>query len=287
MKDSQKRFRSFVCTLTAFVMALSVVLTVIGVALPASALNPAFAVLVEKRSSFGEDLSAELKEEFVSYGNACNIDEAFFDGVFQQVVTPQKISEDMQSVLRDFYNGSVQESVDTAEMQTGLLDQLKSYAVEKGFSLDDATVQNLTTIAEELCDMYNAYVSVFSMSAFQTASQLLNRYRPFGLYAALAGAVLFVLSAVILRLCFRKKKNYLRFFIYAFSGATLMQLLGPLAALLAGVGNRINISSAALYDLASGMINGVLLVLVLSALLPAAITILLAVVYHRAVQKDL
>lgn len=287
MKDSKKRFRSFVCTLTAFVMALSVVLTVIGVALSASALNPAFAVLVEKRSSFGEDLSAELKEEFVSYGNACNIDETFFDGVFQQVVTPQKISEDMKSVLRDFYNGSVQDSVDTAEMQAGLLEQLKSYAVEKGFSLDDATVQNLTTIAEELCDMYNAYVSVFAMSAFQTASQLLSRYRPFGLYAALAGAVLFVLSAVILRLCFRKKKNYLRFFIYAFSGATLMQLLGPLAALLAGVGNRINISSAALYDLASGMINGVLLVLVLSALLPAAITILLAVVYRRAVQKDL
>ncbi len=287
MKDSKKRFRSFVCTLTAFVMALSVVVTVIGVALSASALNPAFAVLVEKRSSFGEDLSAELKEEFVSYGNACNIDEAFFDGVFQQVVTPQKISEDMQRVLRDFYNGSVQESVDTAEMQAGLLDQLKSYAVEKGFSLDDATVQNLTTIAEELCDMYNAYVSVFSMSAFQTASQMLGRYRPFGLYAALAGAVVFVLSAVILRLCFRKKKNYLRFFIYAFSGATLMQLIGPLAALLAGVGNRINISSSALYDLASGMINGVLLVLVLSALLPAAITILLAAVYRRAVQKDL
>ena len=39
-------------------------------------------------------------------------------------------------------------------------------------------------------------------------------------------------------------------------------------------------------DLASGMINGVLLVLALSALLPAAITVLLAVVYHREIQKD-
>ena len=65
-----------------------------------------------------------------------------------------------------------------------------------------------------------------------------------------------------------------------------MQLLGPLVALIIGVGNRINISSSALYDLASGMINGVLLVLALSALLPAAITVLLAVVYHREIQKD-
>lgn len=286
MKTSAKRFRSFICTLTAFVMALSVVLTMLGAALSASALNPAFAVFVEKRSSFGDDLAAELKEEFVSYGNACNIDETFFDGVFEQVVTPAKINEDMQRVLRDFYNGSVQENVDTAEMQAGILEQLKSYATEKGFSLDETAVQNLTTISEELCDMYNAYVSVFSMSAFQTASKLLDRYRPFGLYAALAGAVIFVVSAVILRLCFHKKKNYLRFFIYAFSGATLMQFVGPLVALIAGVGNRINISSAALYDLASGMMNGVLLVLVLSALLPAAVTVLLAVVYRRAVRKD-
>ena len=34
------------------------------------------------------------------------------------------------------------------------------------------------------------------------------------------------------------------------------------------------------------MINGVLLVLALSALLPAATTVLLAVVYHREIQKD-
>ena len=286
MRNSAKRFRSFICTLVAFVMALSVVLTVFGAALSASALNPSFAVLVEKRSSFGADLAAELKEEFVSYGNACNIDAVFFDGIFEKVVTPEKIDEDMQTVLRDFYNGSVQDTVDTAEMQAAVLEQLKSYATEKGFTLDETTVQNLTTISQELCEMYNAYVSVFSMSAFQTASQLLNRYRPLGLYAAAAGAVVFVIAAVLLRLFFHKKKNYLRFFIYAFSGATLMQLFGPLVALIIGVGNRINISSSALYDLASGMINGVLLVLALSALLPAAITVLLAVVYHREIQKD-
>lgn len=286
MGNSAKRFRSFICTLVAFIMALSVVLTVFGAALSASALNPSFAVLVEKRSSFGTDLAAELKEEFVSYGNACNIDEMFFDGVFEKVVTPEKIDADMQTVLRDFYNGTVQETVDTAEMQTAILEQLKSYATEKGFALDETTVENLTTISQELCEMYSAYVSVFSMSAFQTASQMLGRYRPFGLYAAAAGTVVFVIAAVFLRLFFRKKENYLRFFIYAFSGATLMQLAGPLVALIIGVGNRINISSAALYDLASGMINGVLLVLALSALLPAAVTVLLAVVYRGAVQKD-
>ena len=84
MNNSAKRFRSFICTLVAFVMALSVVLTVFGAALSASALNPSFAVLVEKRSSFGADLAAELKEEFVSYGNACNIDAVFFDGIFEK-----------------------------------------------------------------------------------------------------------------------------------------------------------------------------------------------------------
>ena len=48
MRNSAKRFRSLICTLVAFIMALSVVLTVFGVALSASALNPSFSVFVEK-----------------------------------------------------------------------------------------------------------------------------------------------------------------------------------------------------------------------------------------------
>ncbi len=286
MTKNAKRARSVICTAVSFLMALTVSLTVLCSVLSLTALNPAFAVKTAERSQYSEHLSTELKDEFVSFGNACNIDASFFDSVFTEVITPARIDADTGLVLKEFYAGAVQEKLDTEELETALFTRLQNYATEKGFSLDDEVNANLQKIAEELCDIYNAYVSVFSMSVFKTASRMLAKYRPYGWYAAAAGAIGFVVCAVILRLYFQKKKNYLRFFIYAFSASALMLLVAPLAALIADVGGNINISSASLYDFATGMIQGVLISIAASALLPAAITALLAAVRQHAVKTN-
>ena len=238
------------------------------------------------RSEYSEHLSAELKEEFVSFGNACNVDAAFFDSIFTDVITTDSIDRDTEAVLREFYAGQVQEKQDTAALEDALFTRLQAYAVEKGFTLSDEVNENLRGIASELCDVYNAYVSVFSMSVFKTASRILAKYRPFGWYAAAAGAVLFAVSAVILRLYFQKKKNYLRYFIYAFSAAALMLLTAPLIALIADIGGGINISNASLYDFATGMISGVLGSIAASAAVPALLTVLLSLVRHNAVKSN-
>ncbi|MGN0571054.1 MAG: hypothetical protein ACI4K9_02605 [Candidatus Fimenecus sp.] len=290
MTKTAKRARSVICTLLAFILSLSVTLTLACVALALSALNPAFAVKTAARSQYSEHLAAELKEECISYGNACNINESFFDAVFLNDITPARIDADTETVLREFYDGEVQDAVNTEDLHDLLLMRLTDYAVAQGFAVeptdDNAMYQNLSTIADELCDIYNAYVSVFSMPVFKTASRMLAAYRPYAWYGAGAGAVLFALSAVLLRLYYQKKKNYLRFFIYGFSASALMLAVAPAAALLLRIGNQINIASAALYDLATGMINGTLTVVLLSALVPALITVLLVFVRKKAVQNN-
>lgn len=290
MTKTAKRARSVICTLLAFILSLSVTLTLACTSLALSALNPDFAVRVVAQSQYSEHLAAELKEEFVSYGNACNIDESFFDLVFNNDITPARVDADTETVLREFYAGEVQDTVNTADLHDNLLRRLSDYAIAKGFTVepsdDNVIYQNLSTIADELCDIYNAYVSVFSMSVFKTASRMLATYRPYAWYGAGAGAVLFVLSAVLLRLYYQKKKNYLRFFIYGFSASTLMLAVAPAAALILRIGNRINIASAALYSLATGMINGTLAAVLLSALVPALITVLLVLVRNKAVQNN-
>lgn len=278
MTKNAKRVRSVICVAVSFLMALAVTLTVLCTALSLTVLNPKFAVKTAVRSQYSEHLAAELKEEFISFGNACNVDAAFFDVIFTDVITPDVIDRDTATVLQEFYAGSVQEKRDTAALEEALYARLQIYAEEKGFALTDEVNENLRGIAAELCAVYNAYVSVFSMSVFKTASRMLARYRPLGWYAAAAGAVVFCICAGILCLYFRKKKNYLRYFIYAFSGAALMLLTAPLIALIMGVGGNINIGNASLYDFATGMINSVLGVLAASAAIPAAITVLLAVV---------
>lgn len=290
MTAKAKRARSVFCTLLSFLLALSVTLTLVCAALGLSALNPDFAVRVATRSQYSEHLCDELKSEFISYGNACNIDESFFDEVFKDAITPAQIDADTETVLREFYDGAVQDKVNTDDLQNAILSKLVAYATEKGFAIeenaDNELYQNLISISKELCGMYNAYVSVFSMSLFKTASHMLAAYRPYVWYGAGAGAVLFALSAVFLRLYYQKKKNFLRFFIYGFSASALMLAVAPALALILRIGNRINIASASLYALATDMISSVLLAVLASALVPALITVLLVFVRKKAVVNN-
>lgn len=290
MTKTAKRARSVICTVLSFLLSLFVTLSVACAALGLTALNPDFAVKTAARSQYSEHLAAELKEEFVSYGNACNIDETFFDAVFTNTVTPAKIDADTETVLREFYAGEVKDSVHTDELRDALLSDLCKYAQDKGYAVEQTEgnemYDNLVIISEELCDIYNAYVSVFSMSVFKTASRMLATYRPYAWYGAAAGAVLFSITAVLLRLYYQKKKNYLRFFIYGFSSSALMLAVGPAVALCMRIGNNINIASASLYDFATGMLNGVLLAVLLSALVPALITVLLVFVRKNAVKNN-
>lgn len=290
MTKTAKRARSVICTVLSFLLSLFVTLSVACAALGLTALNPDFAVKTAARSQYSEHLAAELKEEFVSYGNACNIDETFFDAVFTNTVTPAKIDADTETVLREFYAGEVKDSVHTDELRDALLSDLCKYAQDKGYAVEQTEgnemYDNLVIISEELCDIYNAYVSVFSMSVFKTASRMLATYRSYAWYGAAAGAVLFSITAVLLRLYYQKKKNYLRFFIYGFSSSALMLAVGPAVALCMRIGNNINIASASLYDFATRMLNGVLLAVLLSALVPALITVLLVFVRKNAVKNN-
>lgn len=286
MTKTAKRVRSVLCALLSFIMSLSLTGGVLCLSFYVTALNGNFAVIVIERSQYAELLSQEIKEEFVSYGQASNIDKTFFDSLFESTDTVQRISADTEKILREFYAGDVRDSVSTDDLESILLADLKEYAIQKDYELDDETLENLQTVASELCDIYNSYVSVFSLSYFRTASRMLARYSPYALYAAIACAVMFIVTAVILRLFFNKKKNYLRYFIYAFSGASLMLMAAPIAALVGRVGNRISISSAALYTLASSILNSIFAAVLISALVPILCTVILAILWHRAYRKN-
>lgn len=286
MTKTAKRVRSVLCALVSFIMSLVITGGVLFATLYVTALNANFAVSVVERSQYAELLAEEIKGELVSLGQASNIENAFFDSLFENTDMVQRISTDTEQVLREFYAGDERDSVSTDDLEAIWLEALKEYATQKGFELDEEMLENLQIVASEFCDIYESYVSVFSMSYFRTASQMLVRYSPFALYAVAACAVMFIATAVILRLFFHKKKNYLRYFIYAFSGASLMLLAAPLAALIGSVGNRISISSAALYTMASGILNSIFTAVLISALVPILCTVILAILWVRAYRKD-
>ena len=286
MTKTAKRFRSVLCGVTAFLMSLALTLICVLGTVKLTALNPKFAVKIIEKSGYSDSLHAELKNHFISYGSACNVNESFFDGVFETIITPSQITEFTSDSLKNFYKGTVDEEADTSALEGELLEALKKYAEENNYTLNDSLIENLEKMSVEMGDIYKAYVGFFNASYFRTASGMLARYMSLLNKALIGMAVFALLTVIVIRLSFNKAKNYLRYYIYAFSGAALMLLTGPAAALIMGVGSKVNVANASLYGFVSGFINAVLTAFIAVAVITAVITAILALIRKKAVENN-
>lgn len=284
MKNHSK-VRSIFAALLSFLMALSLVVGLLMSFVAFATYTPFFASAVLKQSRYAEEAQKELREEFVSYGHASNINEDFFVSFFETDLTVEAVEKDCQILLKNFFAGA-EKLIDTTEMEASLFEKLKTYATEQGFHLDPQLEENLKTIAKELGEFYRDYLSVLSENYFKSASNILLQFRSILLYAVVAALLIFAIATLILTAFYRKKSNRLRFCIYAFSGAALMLLVAPILALLFKVADKINIGSMALYSLATGMMKGVLVSVLLLALIPILVTAFLSFAYQKALQEE-
>lgn len=285
MKKSTKVFRSVMCGTLAFLLSVSLMLISSLLVLKFTALNPDYLISILSRSNYSESLKDELKNEFVSYGAACNINEDFFDTVFKEIITAQQIDNDTEVSIRDFYKNQVETNAEYSEIKDKLFEALKVYAVDNGYRINEGTLANLEIIAEELTGVYNAYVGIFKASYFATAADLLSRYMPVVNYALIGIAVFAVITAVVIRLSFKKAKNWLRYFIYASSGTTLMLFTAPAIACVMKIGSKVNIANASLYGLVSGFINNLFVSFIIASVVLAVITVILHLLRASAVKK--
>ena len=285
MTKSAKRFRSVLCGLLSFLLSVSLVLLCVLGVIRLTVLNPSYVAFICDKSGYSQATWSELKEEFVSYGAACNIDESFFDGVFENIITPQRISEYTVNGIENFYSSEQQEKASTEQLDGELLEALKSYAEEKGFALNDSLIENLQVMSGEMCEIYLAFADMFNSSYFNTASNMLNRYIPLFKLALIGIGIFALLTIIVIRLFFGKAKNYLRYYIYATAGAALMLAVGPAAVLILNFASKINIMNASMYNLATGLVNGFFWALLLAAAVMALLTVILAVIRIIIIKK--
>ena len=285
MKTGKKRFRSVMCTVLAFLLALS--MTLIGILCVAklTVMNPNYLIRIYRASDYAKEIHSELKEELISYGSACNVDASFFDGVFDTIITEQLIEDYTANSVTDLYNGTEKVS-DLSELDAKLFEALKVYAVDKGFEIDNTLEDNLKNMSSEMCGIFDTCAGMFKTSYFKSAMNTARRYMPLFKWAIIGLSVFALLSVVEIRMFFAKAKNYLRYYIYASSGATLMLAVAPAAALIMKIGSRINFANASLYGLASGFINGIFVAMLYAAVVAAAITVLLIILRSVAVKKE-
>lgn len=286
MTERTKKIRSIMCGVASFLLSVSLTLLFLCLTVRITALNPSYAVTVAESSDYAELMQKELKEEFVSYGNACNVDESFFDGLFDDVITVEQIESDTKESLYDFFNNEVKDGTDTSNIEEKMLTALEAYAQDKGFALSESVVNNLREMSEEMGDLYNAYVGIFASSYFGTAANLVSRYMPVLNYAVAGLAVFSVLAFIVIRLSYKKAKNYTRYYIYATAGSALMLFVAPAAALMMKIGSRINLANASLHGFASGYINYILAAFIAAAVIMAVICASLVFIRSKAVKDN-
>ena len=284
MNKGKKRFRSAMCTVLAFLLALALTLVGVLCVMKVTVLNIGYISHISETSGYSKAIWQELKDEFVSYGSACNVDASFFDGVFETIVTEEMINDYTEESISDLYNGNETET-DLSELNSKLFDALTVYAEEKGFTLDNNLEENLKNMSNEMCDIFRAYTSMYKSSYFRNAFNVMRRYLPLFKWALIGLAIFALLSLAEIRMFFAKAKNYLRYYIYATSGATLMLAVGPAIALIMKLGSRINVENASLYGVASGFINGILTALLMAAAVTAVITVLLIILRSIAIKN--
>ena len=153
--------------------------------------------------------------------------------------------------------------------------------------MDGELKNNIKDMAAQFGDLYNSYISLFSNSYFKSAGNMLKRYNPYADYAAIIAVTLALIAAMVLRMSYKKRKNVYRYFVYAFSGTTLMLLAAPLAAIIGRVGTRVNIGTKSLYSFASGFMTDTLWAFVFAALASAAVTAIFYMLRRVFVKKNM
>ncbi len=286
MTVKTKKIRSVLCGLVSFILCVSLTLLLMLLTVRATILNAGYAKMIVQTSGYSSLMQTELKEQFVSYGSACNVDESFFDGVFEDVITPELIEKDTQTSLEYFYKHNSEGTIDTSELEGKILTKLTDYAREKGFTVDDSLTENLKVMCKEMGELYVTYVGMFNTSYFASASNVLKRYMPVFNRAIIGLAVFSILATVVIRLSYAKTKNFTRYYIYACSGSALMLAVAPAVALIMRIGSKINVANASLFSFASGFINYTFAAMLVAALIMAVLTGCIVYVRNKAVKQN-
>jgi len=279
--NKTKKLRSAVAVIISFLMSICIVATVIIGVARMTALSPSYAKRIVLNSGFGEKKMNELKTELVSYGNACNIGDDFFDGFFKKTLTKELIEKDAVKYYSLIYS-ELKPSVDTAHLEEPLKTALVEYAEKNGYAEDETLDEDINLIVGEMCEIYSGVLSVPSVS---TIHSLISKAKSLCDVALLAAAGGLLLTAFMLLFMFKPKVYSVRYLIYAFSGAFLMLMAAPLYIRITNTIGKVNVVSKSLYSFIVSFGNGVLDSVIIGACVCAVITAVLSLVYIKLLKK--
>ncbi len=265
----------------SFLLSVCLVAVAGSLVLRNTVLSGSYAKKIVSSCDLGEKKSEELKTQLVSYGNACNIGEDFFDVFFKNTLTTTFIENDLKAYYNEIFYG-VNAKVDTAQLERLLKEALIKYAEENGYSDEETLEEDVELIAGEMGEIYSGVLSLPGASKISSVILKTRDYIDIVMYVSSCAVMV---ASFMLTFMFKPKTYSTRYLIYGWSGACLMLLAAPLYLRVTNLIGKVNIVSKALYSFVVAFGNGVLNAFIISACACAAVTAVLSLIYIRLSKK--
>ena len=280
--NKTQRIRGAVSVFLSFLLCISLVLISAAAVLRGTLFNESFIKKTLQKSGYGKQVQSELYTQFLSYGNACNIGDSFFEKFFKDTLTEEFIDNNTAKYFEDIYTSS-KAKVDTSALEKALKPALYEYAVEMGYENEPTLDEDLDVIVGELAEIYAKFMALPKVS---TINSVLTRYGKAVDIALVCLLAFAIVVSVIIFVSYKKKAEPIRYYIYALSGAFLMTLAFPLYVRFSGLVEKVNITSKSLYSLIVNYANDILYgFFICSAVLAVGVAVY-AVIYAKTVKRN-
>lgn len=274
--------RKIVITLLSFSLSVLIALTGVLCVVSATALSGSYAVKALGKSEFGEIELNRIREHFISYGSAGNVDETFFIGYFEQNVTSKTVTADMAKSVLALYGG--EDIKDEKYFFDDLHSALFKYAEEMHMDVEDEEIaQGIREFTGDLIELYGKYVSFPYASSVSPALKKAASLTPL---AAAVFALLSIAIAVVILLSYKKKLTPVSFLGASFGGAGLMLIIFPALVLITRQAEKFTLTDEAFRSFFIELANGFTIGLILCGIVFTAAWILLYVLSGKRGNKQ-
>ncbi|MBQ9673617.1 MAG: hypothetical protein IJV39_03220 [Ruminococcus sp.] len=237
-KKNSKKLRFAVHCVLAFVVSLLLFVLAYSVVLQTTFLNSDYLIESMNASNYFADKKEEVVQDLTDLGYASGVDEKFFE----DFITEVKLSDDTNSYLTAYYDGS-NTQLDTTSFKRDMLEELQKYAKQN--NLGEVNQKNVQYLIDKAAVVYRNSIEIPLFSKAAGGIHKLQNNMPLAIFAVVI--VILVISAVIF-FTNKWKHRAVKFYFASFAGAFLSVVIFPAFMLITNYISKINIESRALYN---------------------------------------
>ena len=195
------------------------------------------------KSNYSDYALTAVQSESESYGLASGFDKDFCKSLIKR----DNISADVSQLISSIYHEGTSEP-DYAALQKNISNKFVDNARSRNIAVNGQSEAAITLLSKNIVQSYKNHIS-FPATIVSAMRAIIPKAAKFILIAEIISFVFIAAIIVLLFKINRSRRNFFRYCIYAFSGASILFITAGSVALGSGQIGRIGIVEQSLYEL--------------------------------------